>query len=284
MTSAPTRTTRRRPRWDSLARHLPSGSPTHADSVTWRLTFSEAVANITADDFTTTGTTASLAVAAVAGDGSQWDVTLSGGDLANLDGAVTLAFASGQDIEDLSGNALATPTDTGRYMLDNTKPADPMAAHHAPGESRTNADAVTWRIDFGEAVSGVGAGDFTLAGTTASLSVAAVAGDASMRDVTASGGDLAGLDGTITLSLAGTQDITDLAGNALTGRLGGDRTYVLGNTGPPPPARALALAPSSLTIAEADEAVTGTYTVALSSAPTANVTVAVTKVAGGVTM
>ena len=113
----------------SIARHSPSSSPTNADSLVWRVTFSKDVAGVDAADFAIVRTTATatLAVEAVAGSSSVYDVTASGGNLADLDGTVTLSFAPGQDVEDLSGQALENTAPTGvngaTYVVDNTAPA-----------------------------------------------------------------------------------------------------------------------------------------------------------------
>jgi hypothetical protein len=42
-----------------------------------------------------------------------FDITVSGGDLANLNGTVTLGFAAGQNIQDTFGNALTNISPTG---------------------------------------------------------------------------------------------------------------------------------------------------------------------------
>ncbi|HAQ35804.1 MAG TPA: hypothetical protein DCQ53_10655, partial [Alphaproteobacteria bacterium] len=49
----------------SLVRQSPAGTNTNADSLTWRVTFSETVATVDATDFSVTGTTAQLSVAPV---------------------------------------------------------------------------------------------------------------------------------------------------------------------------------------------------------------------------
>ena len=72
------------PRVASIARQNPTSSPTNADSLTWRVTFSEAVSNVDAADFVVSGTTATVtAVAAVSGVTGAYDVTASGGNLAS---------------------------------------------------------------------------------------------------------------------------------------------------------------------------------------------------------
>ncbi len=55
------------PKVVSIVRHSPAASPTDEDSLVWRVTFSEAIANADAADFEVTGTTATLTVAPVSG-------------------------------------------------------------------------------------------------------------------------------------------------------------------------------------------------------------------------
>ena len=113
----------------SIARRTPASSPTNANSLTWRVTFSESVASVDLADFAVSGTTATLAFTVVTGAtpaNSQYDVTASGGNLATLDGTVTLSFAAVQDIMDTGDNALESTTPTERndntYEVDNTAP------------------------------------------------------------------------------------------------------------------------------------------------------------------
>ena len=136
----------------SIARHDPATSPTKADSLTWRVTFSEAVANVDAADFAVSGTTATVTAVAEATDAEHaWDVTVSGGGLASLDGTVTLGFAGGQDITDTAtpGNDLTNLTPTGTneptYEVDNTAPAV------ASAEVTGTALAVTFGEDLAAA-------------------------------------------------------------------------------------------------------------------------------------
>ena len=60
------------------------------------------------------------------------------------------------------------------------------------------------------------AADFTVSGTSATLTAAAVQGSSLAYDVTAAGGNLGSLDATVTLAFANNQNIADMAGNALT--------------------------------------------------------------------
>ena len=226
----------------SITRETPATSPTDADSLTWRVTFDEAVMNVDARDFTLVGTTATLSVGEVTGETGVWDVTAAGGNLAGLDGTVMLSLASGQDIADEAGNALTATMltgandDTDTYTVDNSAPGVTSITRETPSGSPTNADSLTWRVTFVEAVTNVDAMDFTVTETTATITnVVSVSGQTDIYDVTASGGDLTALNGTVTLSFASGQNIADEAGNALTATMptgANENSYVVDNTAP----------------------------------------------------
>ena len=121
------------PRVTSITRQNPAMSPTDADSLTWRVTFNEAVQNVDAADFQVSGTPATTAtITGVAQDGSTnaYDVTASSGDLASYDGTVTLSFQSNHDIEDANGNDLTNTvptsgTNDNAFVVQNTSPTTP---------------------------------------------------------------------------------------------------------------------------------------------------------------
>ena len=126
----------------SIERHSPpTSSPTNADSLTWWVTFSEAMQNVDATDFSVSGTTATLAVSAVSGATGTYDVTASGGDLAGLNTAVTLSIISGHNIQDPSSNPLTNTTPMGTndntYVVDNAGPAVTSATVESDGMSIT---------------------------------------------------------------------------------------------------------------------------------------------------
>ena len=110
-----------------------------------------------------TGTTATLAVT---GSGTTYDVTASGGNLADLDATVTLGFASGQDIEDMVGNAFVAPTgpSPATYVVDNTAPT--VAITGVPGASNAPFTAT---FTFSEDVTGFVVGDIMLVNAGASV-------------------------------------------------------------------------------------------------------------------
>ena len=320
----------------SIVRQDPTSSPTNADSLTWRVAFSEAVSNVDAADFAVSGTTATLSVSPVSGVTGAYDVTASGGNLAGVTATVTLSIdAAGHGIQDAASNPLTNTTPTGtndNYVVDNTAPtvtitgvpatsteaftatftfsedvtgfvegditvvngtasafaettvrvytalitpaangevtvdvaanaatdaADngntaatqvtsnytvdttaPRVAsivRQTPTSSPTNEDSLTWRVTFNENVKNVDATDFAIAGTTATVTAVTEETASTVYHVTASGGDLADLDDTVTLSIVSGQNIADTAENALsnitpTGTT--DNTYVVDNTAP----------------------------------------------------
>ena len=148
------------PRLATISLQDPSSTPTNADTLKWRVTFSEDVKDVDGADFAVTGTTATLSVAAVGTSKSQYDVTATGGDLANLDDIVSLALRPVfNTINDLADNALtntlATGTVRNTYRVDNTAPTITSIVRHNPTAERTNADSLTWRVTFSEDVKDV---------------------------------------------------------------------------------------------------------------------------------
>ncbi len=115
------------PTLTSFTRKTPETSVTSADTLTFLATFDEAVQNVDAADFVATGTTAGLSVTQVTA--LTFDITLSGGDLASLNGTVGLDLATGSDIQDLAGNVLPAgePATDETYTLSNAVPASPMS-------------------------------------------------------------------------------------------------------------------------------------------------------------
>ncbi|MCH7373184.1 Ig-like domain-containing protein [Aeromonas sp. MR16] len=135
------------PTVSAIVNQTPATAITNADSLTFRVTFGEAVANVSTGDFTVNGTTATVTgVSAI--NANTYDVTISGGNLASLNGTVTLGFAGGQNITDIAGNALTATTPTGAnnnsYTLDNTAAA-PTALNLAAADDSgsSNSDNLT---------------------------------------------------------------------------------------------------------------------------------------------
>ncbi|WP_445772154.1 Ig-like domain-containing protein, partial [Rheinheimera sp.] len=153
------------PSTTSFTRKTPVGQATNADQVVFLATFSEAVTGVDLNDFAVTGPTgASIAVAQVTT--STYDVTISGGDMANLNATVGLNFAGAPTITDVAGNALPNtePGTDETYILDNTAPSTTSFTRKTPVGQATNADQVVFLATFSEAVTGVDLNDFAVTG------------------------------------------------------------------------------------------------------------------------
>ena len=244
------------PRVASIVRQNPTVSPTNADSLTWRVTFSEAVSNVDAADFAVSGTTATVtAVAAVSGVTGAYDVSASGGNLAALNATVTLAIAASHNIEDGASNSLTNTTPTGTnnnsYVVDNTAPSVTISGVPASSDAPFRAT-----FTFPEAVTGFAVGDITLGNATASsFTVTSTTVYRALVTPTAAGA--------VTVDVPANA-AQDAAGNGNTAATRASSAYTGSAT------RGVTVSATVLTVTEGS---TGAYTVVLDSQPTANVTV-----------
>ncbi len=211
------------------ARPAPIASPTIAgptnstDPLPFRVTFSEPVTGFQAADAIVTNGTISRFTA-----NSPTTYTLLVRPTAS--GDVSLRIPASRAIDAASNANTASNTATIRF--DRVPPALDSITRKAAGSGLTNADSISFRATFSEPVTGVGASDFSVVGSTARItSVTQVS--PSVYDVTLRGGDLPGLNGPVKLALKQGQNITDLAGNSLpTRRPAVDQSYILDNTRP----------------------------------------------------
>jgi uncharacterized repeat protein (TIGR02543 family) len=205
------------PSVSSINRQTPSASQTNANSVVYRVTFSESISGVDVSDFTLTKTgTANGAVASVsASSGTTIDITVN-----SITGNGTLRLdlnSSSTGITDNAGNGISSGFASGQtYTIDKTAPVVSSISRQNPSDSLTSLTSVSFRVAFSENVINIGTGSFQLTtsgvtGTIASLS--AMYGTS--VDVTVN--SISG-DGTLRLDLksSGT-GITDSAGNAISG-------------------------------------------------------------------
>jgi hypothetical protein len=129
-----------------------------------------------------------------------------------------------------------TTTDTFSVTVtDNTAPTVAIS-RQTPASSLTNADSVTFLVDFNEDVQYVDAADFTLTlggtVTTGALSVSP-GGDSDASTYIVTVQNVAG-NGTLDLNFAGGQNIRDMASNAFNASTGitSEQTYTIDNTLP----------------------------------------------------
>ncbi len=224
------------PTTTSIARQTPSSEHTNVDSLTFRVTFSEDVQDVGANDFTITGTTATISSVAPAGGNNAYDVTLTGGDLAGLNGTVGFDIAGAPTVTDLAGNALATgdPATDETYVLDNVAPVAASFTRLTPANEQTSADTLTFEVTFTDSGSTVDPAtvdgtDFAVSGSTATVTGVVNTGT-NLFQITISGGDLPSTNGAVGLDFAPGANILDRAGNVLTvAEPSTDETYTLDN-------------------------------------------------------
>ncbi|WP_114777570.1 heparin lyase I family protein [Botryobacter ruber] len=127
-------------------------------------------------------------------------------------------------------------------LIGNTNPPPPAdeaptvqsISYQSPATSLTNATAVTFRVTFSEAVTGVDAADFSVSGTAGGTlapdAVAPAGSNGSTYDVTVSG---INSSGTVRLDLKATgTNIQDIAGNAIAGGFTTGQTYTIDQAAP----------------------------------------------------
>jgi hypothetical protein len=161
------------PRLISFTRQVPLVAATAADVLIFRATFSEAVFGVDAMDFALTGTTANISQIALVGPG-VYDLTLSGGNLASLNGVVGIDLSSPHNLRDVVGYDLPTaePAIDETYQVDNTSPT--VTSNRSVSQpNRTAGAEVRFRVLFSEPVNGFTVEDLDFTGSTAGGTLAA---------------------------------------------------------------------------------------------------------------
>jgi hypothetical protein len=225
----------------SVDRYQPTTDTTSGSSVTYQVTFSEAVSGVDNADFTltTTSGTAAGSIASTTGSGSTYQVTVS-----SITGTGTLRLdvkSSATGITDAAGNPLSGGFTTGEtYTIlapveippdstDVTPPDVTSIVRYQPATDITSATSVTFRATFSEPVTGIDVNDFSLTtGGTVAGTISAVAGSGSVYDITVS--NITGT-GTLRLDVKSTgTNILDAADNALTGGFISGQVYTIQQT------------------------------------------------------
>ncbi|HKK61100.1 MAG TPA: Ig-like domain-containing protein, partial [Bacteroidales bacterium] len=147
---------------NSILLDTPATSPTNADVLIFKVTFSEIAYNIDIDDFSlNTTNTASGSVSAVsASSGTVIDVTVSS---VSGDGDLRLDLkGSGTGIEDHVGNLITTGYSAGsEYLIDNTSPVPAISSTES---DPTNASPISLVVTFNEDVNGFVDSDLDVTG------------------------------------------------------------------------------------------------------------------------
>ena len=178
------------PSLTTFARQTPATSPTNADSLVFRAIFSEDVQNVDAADFAVDGTTTAMVTDVSPVSASVYDVTVSGGDLADFNGLVGLDLSGAQDIQDLVGNALPAgePATDETYTVENSAPeisgltllsptgtitdTQPTFSWTAATDTGSGVVSYTLQLTLGSDIQ-----EFSVSGTSYSPTTDLVAGD-----------------------------------------------------------------------------------------------------------
>ncbi|MCH8991957.1 MAG: cadherin domain-containing protein, partial [Acidobacteria bacterium] len=199
---------------------------TVAETSTLTIIFSEAVTAFANADITLANGT--LSTISSADSGVTWTGTFTPtDDIEESSNVITV----GTTLTDLAGNVPLAGDTTTNYSIDTI---EPLVAITRDDANPTNADSVVFSVDFSEDVANVDAADFSLGlvGVTANTTVTVGdAGDADASTYTVTVDTLAG-DGTLGLDIAGGNNITDTATNAVNTTPTTDAVYTIDNTAP----------------------------------------------------
>jgi len=207
-------------------------NPSDKSTVSFKVTFSEAVTGVDAADFTlfTTGTLAGGSVTGVTGTGTEYTVTINAG---TGDGTVRLDLIDDDSILDTAGNALGGAGagngdfTTGEVYTIAQPPV--VISSILASKNPTNATQVDFTVTFSEPVTGVSAFDFAFntTGTLGGVSFASITGSGAVYTITVN--VLTG-DGTLRLDVLDNDTIIDADGNPLGGVGVGNGEFKLGET------------------------------------------------------
>ena len=226
-----------RPNLTAFRRYSPATSPVNNDTLIFRAAFDRQVTGVDPADFVVVGSTARpTRISQANGSHSTlYEITVSGGNLATLNGSVNLNLSPSASIFDASNvrlNRVEPPIDES-LVVDNLPPR--VISFERASSTPTNQDSLAFIATFSERVVGVQTNDFLASGTSGRVTaVSAVGGtDGRKYRVTLSGGDLASKNGRVGLNLSINPSIQDLARNPLTVREPAvDQMYLVDNVAP----------------------------------------------------
>lgn len=209
------------------------GDPSpESEHVTWRATFSAAIDTVGPSDFTlisVSGDADGTVTSAQTVSQSEFDIVV--GALSG-NGTVRLDLKNDNQVV-ATGSTDPVPGFAGQVHQVARVAAPVLMDIKRLGSELTNADTLGWSLTFDQAVT-VAASDLRLEGTTASLSLHNSNNGAAWT-VTASGGNLSNLNGTVSLAIAPGQNIQNDSGDTLQSTVptgANSNSYSVDNTPP----------------------------------------------------
>jgi MSHA biogenesis protein MshQ len=196
-----------------------NSNPSNVATLSWTVTFNEAVTGVDTGDFVLVGTgSAAGSISLVTGVGTGWAVTATG---VTGNGTLGLNLVDNDSIVDLTLNKLGgagsgNGNQTGEvYSVDRVAPA--VLSINRDSATPSTLNEISWTVIFSESVTGVTADDFVLISSgLAGAAVTSLSGSGATWTVTADPGYGSG-SGTIGLNLVDDDSIVDAVGNALGG-------------------------------------------------------------------
>ena len=176
-------------------------SPSNSASLSYTLTFSEAISGLTAADFSNTGTATGCVFTPAAASGSSMAITVSSCSA----GTVVLRIAAAAVSDAASNTGPTTALSASSVSIDRTAPT---ASWTATPSSPTNSSSLSYTLTFSEAISGLAAADFSNAGTATGCVFTPSASSGSSMTVVLSSCS----SGTVILRLAANA-VNDVPGN-----------------------------------------------------------------------
>lgn len=152
----------------AFARITAINVPAGAQSVTYRVSFSEPVLEVDPSDFIVGGgssATVSAVSSADQGEGLLYDVTIRGGNLTSFNGELSLNLASSSlNVTDFAGNPLVAtePAIDEPYQFDHVIPTVAIT----PNAGITNASVIDFNFALSEAVVGFNSADVVVTNGT----------------------------------------------------------------------------------------------------------------------
>lgn len=215
------------PEVTSITRFDPIDQDVQVSEVTFQVTFNEAVLNVDASDFESTGN----ATGSVAGVTEQTSNLVYNVTLNNIAGAgeLGLTIVDGTDITDETGNLFSGRINASETysIVDGVAPTASITRFD-PSSETTNQAEVTFQIEFSEKIVGFGPSDLQFS----TASVGATFG--SLREVeTGLTFEISVVeieeDGLVAIEFSPSQDIEDESGNAFEGVVTTNESYTIEN-------------------------------------------------------
>ncbi len=205
----------------SITRHDPLPENTSDTTVTFRVTFSEAVTGVDASDFALSGTAATNATidSVTAQTQTIYDITAT----VSQQGTLSLSVRTAVDnIQDLAGNAYDDAVGSSQRYIIDTVPKIVSIVRHTPTDEKAPVGALVYRVTFNEAVQNVDVTDFDVIGTASATVTGVTAVSSSVYDVAVT----ATTEGTLELIVVSSTDITDGA-TSYGGTIDSSESYTL---------------------------------------------------------